>query len=48
VRIGDIVLHNVDAVVLQQEQTPALLGMNFLNRLEMRHSAGTMTLIQRR
>jgi aspartyl protease family protein len=48
VRVGDIVLNDIDAVVLQHEQTPALLGMNFLNRLEMQHSAGTMTLIKRR
>jgi aspartyl protease family protein len=47
VRIGDVVLNGVDAVVLPHEQSPALLGMSFLNHMEMQRSAGTMTLIKR-
>jgi aspartyl protease family protein len=47
VRIGDLVLNGVDAVVFPHEQSPALLGMSFLNRMEIQHSAGTMTLIKR-
>jgi aspartyl protease family protein len=47
VRVGDVTLNNIDAVVLQHELSPALLGMSFLNRMEMQRSAGTMTLIKR-
>jgi aspartyl protease family protein len=47
VRVGEVVLNSVDAVVFQHEQSPALLGMSFLNRMEMQRSAGTMTLIKR-
>jgi aspartyl protease family protein len=47
VRVGDVTLNNVDAAVLQHELSPALLGMSFLNRMEMQRSAGTMTLIKR-
>jgi aspartyl protease family protein len=47
VRIGEVVLNSVDALVLPHEQSPALLGMSFLNRMEMQRSAGTMTLIKR-
>ena len=48
VRIGGIDLHNVDATVhagpgLDQ----ALLGMSFLNRVQMQRDGGIMTLIQR-
>ena len=47
VRVGDVVLNNVDALVLPHDQSPALLGMSFLNRMEMQRSAGSMTLIKR-
>jgi aspartyl protease family protein len=47
VRIGEVVLNGVDAVIFPHEQSPALLGMSFLNRMEIQHSAGTMTLIKR-
>ena len=47
VRVGDVVLNNVDAVVLPQDRSPALLGMSFLNRMEMQRNAGTLTLIKR-
>lgn len=47
VRIGDITLHNVDAVVLPAEMPIALLGMSFLNRMEMQRDGSTMTLKKR-
>jgi aspartyl protease family protein len=48
IRIGEIELHGIDALVhegpgLQQ----ALLGMSFLNRVNMQREGATMTLIQR-
>ena len=47
VRVGDIVLNNVDATVHQQDLPFALLGMSFLNRMEMQRNGETMTLKQR-
>lgn len=47
VRVGDIVLNNVDATVHQQDMPFALLGMSFLNRMEMQRNGETMTLKQR-
>jgi aspartyl protease family protein len=48
VRIGDIVANNVDAAVLEGSQIPfALLGMSFLNRMEMKRAGETMVLIKR-
>ena len=47
IRIGAIELNNVDAVVVEQGLTIALLGMSFLNRVEMQRDGGTMTLIRR-
>lgn len=47
VRIGDITLHQVEAVVLQNEMPSALLGMTFLNRVEMLRDGATMTLKKR-
>lgn len=47
VRIGDIVVHNVDAAVTQQDMPFALLGMSFLNRMDMQRSGDTMTLKKR-
>ena len=47
VRVGDIVLNNVDATVHQQDLPYALLGMSFLNRMEMQRNGDTMTLKQR-
>ena len=36
-RIGDITLNNVDAAVIEGDALPfALLGMSFLNRMEMK------------
>lgn len=44
VRVGEIVLHNVDALVHPQDMPVALLGMSFLNRLEMQRLGDIMTL----
>ena len=49
VRVGDITLTNVDAVVIAEEgKLPiSLLGMSFLNRMEMKRDGDTLTLIRR-
>lgn len=47
VRVGGIELHNVDALVLEQGLDAALLGMSFLNRVEMHRDGETMTLRRR-
>ena len=47
VRIGDTTLHNVDALIHQNEMPVALLGMSFLNRMEMQRDGSTMTLKKR-
>ena len=47
VRVGGIELQNVDALVLEQGLGVALLGMTFLNRVEMFRSGETMTLKRR-
>ncbi|MDR0380113.1 MAG: TIGR02281 family clan AA aspartic protease [Candidatus Accumulibacter sp.] len=46
VRVGDVVLNNVDAAVHSSELPVVLLGMSFLNRMQMQRNAGTMTLIK--
>src|SRR5712675_371288 len=48
VRVGDIVVNNIDAAVIEGDQMPfALLGMSFLNRMEMKREGQTMVLIRR-
>lgn len=47
VRVGGIELQAVDAYVLEQGLNVALLGMTFLNRVEMRREGQTMTLTRR-
>ena len=47
VKIGAIELQNVDGIVLEQGLGVALLGMTFLNRVEMKRDGETMTLIRR-
>jgi aspartyl protease family protein len=47
VRIGAIELNNVEAVVVEAGLPIALLGMSFLNRVEMRRDGEAMTLIRR-
>lgn len=47
-KIGDITLYNVDAAVHTSGQLPiGLLGMSFLNRMEMKRDGTMLTLIRR-
>jgi aspartyl protease family protein len=46
VRVGDIEVYDVDAVVVESGLPVALLGMSFLNRVEMRRTGATMTLMR--
>ena len=48
VRVGDITANNVDADIIEGDRLPiALLGMSFLNRMEMRRDGDTLMLIRR-
>ena len=50
IRVGDITLHNIDALVMEggKEQLPVtLIGMTFLNAVEMRRVGDTLTLTRR-
>ena len=47
VRVGDIAINGVDAVVIEAGLPFALLGMSFLKRTEIRHEGETMVLIKR-
>jgi aspartyl protease family protein len=47
VRLGGLELTSVDGVVIEQGLDIALLGMSFLNRVEMKRDGQTMTLIRR-
>jgi aspartyl protease family protein len=47
VKVGDIELHQVDAVVQEQGLPFILLGMSFLNRTEMRREGEQMVLSKR-
>jgi len=47
VKVGNIELHAVYAVVLEGGLNFALLGMSFLNRVEMTRDGATMTLLRR-
>jgi aspartyl protease family protein len=47
VRLGDIELQSVDAVIIEGGLDTALLGMSFLNRVEMKREGSTMTLTRR-
>ena len=48
VKIGDIEVNNVDAVVIQNDTMGVtLLGMSFLNRMEMQRDGQSMTLTKR-
>jgi len=47
-KVGAIELNSIDAVVLEEGPgTVGLLGMSFLNRVEMKRDGETMTLIRR-
>ena len=47
VRIGDVEVNNVDAVVSESAMGMILLGMSFLNRMEMTRDGQAMTLTKR-
>ena len=47
VKVGGITLNQVEGMVLEAGLNVPLLGMSFLNRMEMRRDGQTMTLIQR-
>jgi len=47
VRVGDITLNAVDAVVIESGLHVALLGMTFLNRTDIKRDGETMVLIKR-
>lgn len=48
VSIGDVAVHDVDAVVVEGNRLPvALLGMSFLNRVTIKHEGAIMTLTNR-
>ena len=48
VRVGDMALHDVDAVVMEGNSLPiALLGMSFLSRTDIRRDGTTLTLTKR-
>ena len=48
VRVGDVAVHNVDAVITEGNSLPiALLGMSFLNRTDMKREGTILTLTKR-
>jgi aspartyl protease family protein len=47
VRLGGIEASNVECIVIERGLDVALLGMSFLNRVDMRQEGRTMTLIKR-
>lgn len=48
VRVGDLTVHNVDAVISERDSAPfALLGMSFLHRMRMDRDGDRLTLSQR-
>jgi aspartyl protease family protein len=47
VKLGSIELTAVEAIVIEQGLDMALLGMSFLNRVEMKRDGQNMTLIRR-
>jgi aspartyl protease family protein len=47
VRVGDVLLNQVDAAIHEYDMPIALLGMSFLNRMEMKREGQTMTLKKR-
>lgn len=47
VRIGEVTLHGIEATIHQNDMPIALLGMSFLNRMEMLRDGPTMTLKKR-
>jgi aspartyl protease family protein len=47
VKVGDISLNGVDALVHETDLPWALLGMSFLNRVEMNRRGDNLTLVKR-
>ena len=48
VRVGDVAVDNADAVIMEGNGLPiALLGMSFLNRMDIRREGAMMTLTKR-
>ena len=48
VSVGDVAVHNVDAVITEGNGLPvALLGMSFLNRVDIKREGAIMTLTKR-
>ena len=47
VRLGDIAFYDVEVVVTESSMPFALLGMSFLNRVEMKRDGDAMTLTKR-
>ena len=47
IRVGNIELQNIDAVVIERGLDIALLGNTFLSRMEIRQDGRTMTLLRR-
>lgn len=47
VKVGSITLNHVDGMVVESGLNVPLLGMSFLNRMEMKRDGQTMTLTQR-
>ena len=47
VKVGGITLNQVEGFVVEADINPALLGMSFLNRTDMKREGLTMTLVQR-
>lgn len=46
VRVGEIVLNNIEATIYPNDMPAVLLGMSFLNRMEMQRHGDIMTLKQ--
>jgi aspartyl protease family protein len=47
IRVGEVTMTGVDAAIQESDMPIALLGMSFLNRMEMQRSGDTMTLRKR-
>jgi len=47
VRVGEISVNGVEAVVMENQSMPVLLGMSFLNRTNIRREGQLMTLTKR-
>jgi aspartyl protease family protein len=47
VQVGGVTMHQVDALIHESDMPIALLGMSFLNRMDMQRDGNTMTLKKR-